>query len=129
MGIALMDNGLSIPGRFDKSEVFYDDDCNAIEKEINNFSTASDNPYERGNGLWTTIRLVVEGKGGEILIVSRNALLHINDKSYKYRLLNNEKLFKGTLISIRLNRFEVQNIYDLIELHKNNFYEYGGIIR
>ncbi len=22
--------------------------------------------------------------------------------------------------------FEVQNIYDLIELHKNNFYEYGG---
>ena len=41
--IALMDNGISIPGRFDKSGADYLDDCNAIEKAINNFSTASDN--------------------------------------------------------------------------------------
>ncbi len=86
----------------------------------------SNNPYERGNGLWTTIRLIVEGNCGEILIISRNAILHITNKSHEYRLLNNEKLFRGTLISIRLNKFEVQNIYDLIELHKNNFYEYRG---
>ena len=59
--LAIMDNGISIPGRFDKANVDYIDDCNAIEKAINNFSTVSDNPYERGNGLWTTIRLVIEG--------------------------------------------------------------------
>ena len=81
---------------------------------------------KRGNGLWTTIRLVIEGNGGEILIISRNALLHITSEDYEYKLLDNEKLFNGTLISIRLNKFEVQNIYDLIELHKNNFYEYRG---
>lgn len=124
--ISIMDNGLSIPGRFDKSNVSFTDDCNAIEKAINNFSTASENPYERGNGLWTTIRLVIEGNGGEILIISRNALLHITNEDYKYDLLDNGKFFNGTLISIRLNKFEVQNIYDLIELHKNNFYKYGG---
>lgn len=68
---------MSIPGRFEKSNVDFLDDCNAIEKAINNFSKVSENPYERGNGLWTTIRLIIEGNGGEILIVSRNALLYI----------------------------------------------------
>ena len=77
-----MDNGLSIPGRFDKSNVDFIDDCNAIEKAINNVSTVSDNPYERGNGLWATIRLVIEGNGGEILIVSRNVLLYIAQAYY-----------------------------------------------
>lgn len=124
--IAIMDFGLSIPGRFDKSGVEYYDDCNAIEKAINNFSTASTNPYERGNGLWTTIRLIVEGNGGEILIVSRGGLLYIGTEEYEYRLLDDGKIFKGTLISIKLNKYEVQNIYDLIELPKTNFYRYGG---
>ena len=124
--ISILDFGLSIPGRFDKSGVEYYDDCNAIEKAINNFSTASTNPYERGNGLWTTIRLIVEGNGGEILIVSRRGLLFIDADEYKYRLLGNGKIFKGTLISIKLNKHEVQNIYDLIELPKTNFYRYGG---
>lgn len=125
--LAIMDNGISIPGRFDKANVDYIDDCNAVEKAINNFSTVSDNPYERGNGLWTTIRLVIEGNVGEILIISRKGLLHISRGGYKYELLDNEEYFKGTLISIRLNKFEVQNIYDLIELHKTNFYEYEVI--
>lgn len=124
--ISIRDCGLSIPGRFDKADVHYGDDCSAIEKAINNFSTASDNPYERGNGLWTTIRLIVEGNGGEVLIVSRGAVLYINEEKYEYKSLNDGKLFKGTLISIKLNRCEVQNIYDLIELPKNNFYRYGG---
>lgn len=126
LDISIVDKGMSIPGRFEKSNVDFLDDCNAIEKAINNFSTVSENPYERGNGLWTTIRLVIEGNGGEILIVSRNALLHITEGDYEYKLSDDEKLFDGTLISIRLNKFEVQNIYDLIELHKNNFYEYRG---
>ena len=126
LDISIIDDGMSIPGRFEKSNVVFADDYAAVEKAINNFSTVSENPYERGNGLWTTIRLVIEGNGGEILIISRNALLHITNEDYEYKLLDNEKLFNGTLISIRLNKFEVQNIYDLIESHKNNFYEYRG---
>ena len=124
--ICIVDFGLSIPGRFDVSYVDYIDDCNAIEKAINNFSTVSTNPYERGNGLWTTIRFIIEGNGGEILIVSRKGLLHITKDSYKYQLLDDEKIFNGTLISIRLNKYEVQHVYDLIELHRHNFYKYGG---
>ena len=124
--ISIMDLGLSIPGRFDFSNVDYADDCNAIEKAINNFSTVSTNPYERGNGLWTTIRFVIEGNGGEILLISRKGLLHITKDSYNYQLLEDEKMFKGTLISIRFNKDEVQNVYDLIELHRHNFYKYGG---
>ena len=124
--ICIADYGLSIPGKFDNSNVKFSDDCNAIEKAINNFSTASNNPYERGNGLWTTIRLIIEGNEGEMLIISRKGLLYINQSDYEYRLLDAEKMFNGTLISIRLNKNEVQNIYDLIELPKKNFYRYEG---
>lgn len=123
--ICVMDDGLSIPGRFSKSGIEYVDDCHAIQLAINNNSTASSNKEERGNGLWTTIRLVVEGNGGEVLIVSRNGCLHIKSLDhYKYYHLNNGDYFKGTLISVRLNKKEVQNIRNLIEVFPGLRYEY-----
>ena len=61
-----------------------------------------------------------------MLIISRKCLLYINQSDYEYRLLDAEKMFNGTMISIRLNKNEVQNIYDLIELPKKNFYRYEG---
>lgn len=125
MDISIIDDGLSIPGRFEVSNVNFQDDCQAIEKAVNNFSTVSDNPFERGNGLWTTIRIVIEGNCGDFLIVSRYGCLDIKSDDYIYHRLDDRNMFNGTLISIRLNKKEVQNIYDLIELHRHNFYKYG----
>lgn len=52
--------------------------------------------------MWTTIRLVVEGNGGNIFIVSGEGYLYIESKDkYTYGKLT-ENYFKGTMISVRL---------------------------
>lgn len=127
LDICVVDDGISIPGLFEISNVDFDNDCHAIEKAIGVFSTISDSQYERGNGLWTIIRLVVEGNGGEFLLVSRAGCLHICGENYRYYLLRDEHIFNGTLVCVRLNNYEVQNIYDLIEFYKPNSYQLGEI--
>ena len=60
--------------------------------------------------------MVVEKNGGSALIVSRNGCLHIqNSKRYKYRLLDNQHIFKGTLIAVRLKNKLVEDYYGTIE--------------
>lgn len=128
LDVTVIDDGLSIPGLFEKSNVDFDNDCQAIEKAIGTFSTVSADDYERGNGLRTIVRLITEGNNGEILIVSRNGCVHISGEKYSYYLLNNKHKFNGTLVSIRLNRYEVQNIYELLEPQKTNNYKINGVI-
>ena len=41
--------------------------------------------------------------------------------------MDNEHIFNGTLIGIRLNNFEIQNIYELIEINKPDMYKLGAI--
>lgn len=124
LDICVVDDGLSIPGLFDKSNVSFIDDCHALEKAIGTFSTVSDTFFERGNGLRTITRLVAEGNGGELLLVSRNGLLHICGENYNYFLLDEKHTFNGTLVCLRLNRYEIQNIYQLLEPQKLNSYKY-----
>jgi len=125
LDICVMDDGLSIPGRFKKSGISFRNECHAIEKAISNVSTKSSDGIKRGNGLWTTLKLVVEGNGGSALIVSGRGCLYIkNLKNYKYERLDNQEMFRGTLISLRLNKKEVQNIHDLIEVFEHNPYQY-----
>ena len=124
LDICVIDDGISIPGLFELENVDIVDDCHAIEKAIGTFSTVSDTFYERGNGLRTIVRLVAEGNYGEIFVVSRRGCVHIYGENYGYCLLDEENQFEGTLIAIRLNKYEVQNIYDLLEPSKLNFYKY-----
>lgn len=123
LDVCVIDDGLSIPRLFEKSGVTFSNDCQAIEKAIGIFSTISDDAYERGNGLWTVIRLIAEGNNGELLIISRCGCLHICGENYKYYLLNEKHMFKGTLVCARLNQYEIQNIYDLIEFNKPDSYK------
>jgi len=126
LDICVMDDGVSIPGRFKKSGMDFDNSCHAIEMAISNNSTKSNDRLKRGNGLWSTLKLVVEGNGGSALIVSGGACLHIESpKKYKYMELDNNNIFKGTLISVRLNKNQVQNIHDLIFIFQNNPYKYN----
>lgn len=127
LDICLVDDGLSIPGLFEKSHIDFDNDAQAIEKAIGVFSTVLNSSFERGNGLWTIIRLIAEGNGGELLIVSRLGCLHICGDNYKYYLLDNEHIFNGTLIGVRLNKYQIQDIYDLIDFNKPNSYKLGVI--
>ena len=94
-----MDDGLSIPGRFRMSGKFFEDDCHAIEMAISNNSTISDDGYERGNGLWSTLKLVVERNGGQILIISNNGCLDIiNKEKYKYSILERNNYMHHSLL-------------------------------
>ena len=121
LDISVVDDGISIPGRFEKSNVVFSDDCQAIEKAIGTFSTVSHEYYERGNGFWTIIKFVIEGNSGEILIISRNGCLHINGDDHQYYLLEDNHEFNGTLVNVRLNKYEVQNIYNLLESKKKSY--------
>lgn len=124
LDLCVMDDGLGIPGRFESSGVNFDDDCHAIELAISNNSTVSDDKEERGNGLWSTINLTVNGNNGDVLIVSGQGCLHIRNKRYRYYMLENKDIFKGTLISMRFNKSEVQNFYDYIDVFPGNPYKY-----
>ncbi|WP_298525184.1 hypothetical protein [uncultured Methanobrevibacter sp.] len=127
LDICVVDDGPSIPGLFEEYGLNFENDCYSIEKAIGTFSTISDSEYERGNGLWTVIRLAAEGNLGEILFVSRNGCLHICGEKYKYYLFNEIHTFNGTLIGLRLNKHEIQNIYGLIEFNKPDSYKLGVI--
>ena len=124
LDICVIDDGISIPGLFESFDVDFNDDCHAIEKAIGSFSTVSDTFFERGNGLRTIVRLVSEGNNGEILIISRSGCLHICGENYKYYLLDEKYSFNGTVVGVRLNKYEIQNIYDLLEPNKLNSYKY-----
>lgn len=102
LDICIRDDGLSIGGNF-RSKGINVDDCEAIFKATSKNSTSKEkDEKDKGNGLWTTIRLVVEGNGGNILIVSGNGYLYIESKEkYTYGKLT-ENYFKGTMISVRL---------------------------
>lgn len=125
LDLCVMDDGVGIPGRFQRSGIKYEDDCHAIEIAISNHSTVSEDKDVRGNGLWSTLKLVVEANKGQALIVSGQGCLHIRSKKrYKYYSLDNKNIFKGTLISLRLNNKEVQNFHDWIEFYRGNPYKY-----
>lgn len=98
--ICFIDNGLSIPGNFEKYGFNFENDEDAIDQAINGKSTKIDEGY-RGTGLNNTINLVTKGFGGSVLIASRNGLVYIT-KNNKYKLHIKHNFIQGTLISFRL---------------------------
>ncbi|MDR3292066.1 MAG: hypothetical protein LBT10_07975 [Methanobrevibacter sp.] len=126
LDICVMDNGLTIPGSFKKNGISFIDDCDAISKAVSSTSVLKKEDNSRGMGLWTTLKLVVEGNEGSVLIISGKGCLHIKDrKNYKYEILDNSNIFKGTLISLRLNKNQVQNFHYLIGINDFVRYEYN----
>lgn len=120
LDICVMDDGLSIPGKFEENNISFIDDCDAISKAISGVTTAKDEEtdprYSRGAGLLTTLKLVIDGNNGEALIVSRQGCLHIINDDYNYILLDNKDIFKGTLITVRLNKNPIERFHDILEL-------------
>lgn len=79
LDITVYNDGLSIPGRFDKSNVDYENDCHAIEKALTQFTTIKNRQSERGNGLGSCMKLIKANKGSA-LIVSRKGCLEVDEK-------------------------------------------------
>ncbi|RBQ22293.1 hypothetical protein ALNOE001_20230 [Candidatus Methanobinarius endosymbioticus] len=88
LDVCIMADGLSIHGKFKKEDIIFKNDYHAIEKAIDKTTTEKNDEYDRSNGLWTTLKLVVEANRGNVLIVSGNGCPYVKNKnSYKYILL------------------------------------------
>ena len=56
-----------------------------------------------------------------------NCPRYLCGEDYKYYLLHDNHKFNGTLVGVRLNKYEIQNIYDLIDFPKLDAYKLGVI--
>lgn len=101
--ISFFDDGISIPGSFEKHDIPFKTDEDAIARAINGTSTKERHDEERGFGLNTTTKMYTKGGNGEVLLISRNGILYKNkeEREKLYSLKGSYKL-RGTLLSVRL---------------------------
>lgn len=114
--LGFFDNGITIPGSFGKHGLIYDEEeaHKAISDALKGLS--SKGGKERGHGLRSSVRIFLEGLGGEVLIVSGAGAVYMSkERSIGYVLGDYHKL-AGTLISIRIQDLARQiNIYNYVE--------------
>lgn len=107
--LSFIDDGISIPGNFEKHKIDFEGDWNAILMAVGGKSTKDD--YERGTGLSSSLKIYCEEARAEAMIVSRKGLYYKKNDETKLYQLNEQQKFPGTLISIRipmkLNNIEI----------------------
>ena len=118
--ICFCDDGITIPGSLKKAGMIFEEEEHdkAIVEAINGLSAK--NNKERGYGLWSNLNLVMNGLGGEFLIISGNGGVLVNKEGHKLFKLQEPNTYSGTLISIRVsNERKEVNLYEYLEPHKN----------
>lgn len=97
--IGIIDNGLSIPGVFEKNRIKFGEDVQAIDMAIHGHSTKKEDG--RGKGLISTRAIVEQGLKGEFYVVSRKGMVSTGHgcdrKLFKFENLS----LDGTLGYIR----------------------------
>ncbi|MCE7698249.1 MAG: hypothetical protein K8E24_005235 [Methanobacterium paludis] len=114
--ICFYDDGISIPCSYENADIPFTTDCDAIHKSINGISTKQregDDP--RGYGINTTAQLIINGNQGSMLIASRRGLYYMDENGKKYKRLKRKNRIDGTLVSIRVQKNQVQNFYDYMQ--------------
>lgn len=102
LDICVADNGLSIPGSYDRYDIEFEDDYDALEKALSGVSTKKESGFERGFGLQTATKIVCDGLNGTILLSSGEASLlkkRSGDPSSVLRTYS----WPGTVFAARLN--------------------------
>ncbi len=142
--IGILDNGITIPGKYEQSKpefagkainpYEFENDCEALYKAINGISTKEGfkramegiSSYEDiylndwiGYGLNTSIRLITEGLGGSFFIASREGICHLTKKEKKFIKADQDNILNGTLVCIRFKRSKLKkkDFMDYIEYH------------
>lgn len=114
--IAVFDNGISIPALFERSNIYFEGDTDAIKKAVWGEVTTKQNEITRGFGLRTCKKLSMEGLKGELYVVSRKGILLL--KSGEEPLFRDlvDKSLKGTFFYLRLKTPKKKlDIYDFVE--------------
>jgi hypothetical protein len=141
--IGILDNGVTIPGRYEQSKpefankninpYEFENDCEALYKAMNGISTKEGfkramegiSSYKDiylndwiGYGLNTSIRLITEGLGGSFLIASRGGICHLTKKEKKFIKAKGDNILNGTLVCIRFKRAKLKKDFmDYIMCH------------
>lgn len=100
LDLCVADDGVGIPGSYDRYGVEYDDDEDALRQATRGTSTKEDRGYERGFGLETTTRMVCDGQDGRVLIASGDAVLYGQHGSL--RSVHTETKWPGTVLVARM---------------------------
>ena len=112
--IGIIDNGISIPGSFEKAG-FRMNDLDVLKNVILKGLTTKDD-IERGYGLRSSLKLLTHGLNGSCLIISRESGLTADKQKNIFYKMDKNQMFKGTLISVRIPyNYSNVNIYDYVE--------------
>lgn len=102
LDICVADDGLSIPGSYDRHGIVFESHEDALRKALAGVSTKEDYGHDRGYGLRTTTKMVCQGLNGQILLSSRDAtLLRIQNEEPK--LIPDRWHWDGTVFAARLD--------------------------
>lgn len=115
VGLCVVDDGITIPGSFNKHGYNYNDNehAQAIRDAINGKSTKGP---DRGFGLGTSANIIYKGFKGEILVVSCLGAVGISQKGMQPYILRESMRYNGTLIAVRVPLItEKVDLYAYIE--------------
>lgn len=91
--IAILDNGLTLKGSYNKHNYPVKNDLDAVTKAYSGLSTKN---KERGRGIPTSYDMIIKGLGGEFCLLSGNGLI-LNNK-----IVEMPVAYDGTIIAIRI---------------------------
>ncbi len=107
--ICFIDDGISIPGNFEKANFGFHNDAEAIFDAINGKTTDKYEYKLRGFGLNTSTQISTLCFKEQMIIASRGGLCFINDKgAYLYDIDDN--YVDGTYVGIRINENRVDDL-------------------
>ncbi len=98
--LSFIDDGISIPGNFDKYKIDFDSDTRAINMAV--LGTSTKNDLERGRGLGDSLSVYCKSVNAQAIIVSRGGFYYRKGEEIKLYKLSEEQEFQGTLVSLRL---------------------------
>jgi len=115
--ICLIDDGISIPGNFEKEDFEFENDSEAILSAINGLSTNKFDGKFRGTGLNTATQISTLAYGEEILIASRKGVCHVKGNGAQlYKMGSN--YVDGTFVSIRINGYNIEELNEYYSKRK-----------
>lgn len=103
LDICIVDDGISIPGRYRQFGIDFDSDEEAVTKALQeSISTRENADTDQGFGLRTTADMICDGLNGRVLLASRRAGLR-RIRGNSARPITMPTLWSGTMFAARLN--------------------------
>lgn len=118
--VGIADGGVSIYGSYVKSQKYLaevgDSDSQALYLAQNGYSTKNRPDAEnRGYGISSNIKMIVDGLDGTFAIISGNALFYCSSENKKIYTLPDDVIWPGTLVLAEIPVKEKEfNIYNYI---------------